>query len=210
MAVKASSGMITILEPNIQRKVFPIEGTAMYVQLRFSQKKIEELKDKQSQGKAAPKPKRDARNYEQEFEDSMYKSTEGWRGIPCQAIKAAMVRAASLTGALPMTQAKMLVSVHPDGHDAETGEQLVRIHGEPKLRTDHVRNATGVVDIRTRAQWDTGWTAEPIVEFDADLISLESVAALLMRAGLQVGIGEGRPSSKMSIGMGWGTFTSAK
>jgi len=29
---------------------------------------------------------------------------------------------------------------------------------------------------------------------------------LLARAGLQVGIGEGRPDSKNSAGMGWGLF----
>jgi hypothetical protein len=35
----------------------------------------------------------------------------------------------------------------------------------------------------------------------------EHVAALLQRAGMQVGIGEGRPDSKRSVGQGWGLFT---
>jgi len=32
------------------------------------------------------------------------------------------------------------------------------------------------------------------------------VTNLLSRVGMQVGIGEGRPFSKNSAGMGWGTF----
>ena len=34
----------------------------------------------------------------------------------------------------------------------------------------------------------------------------QDVTNLLMRVGQQVGIGEGRPDSKNSAGMGWGTF----
>jgi hypothetical protein len=44
------------------------------------------------------------------------------------------------------------------------------------------------------------------VVYDADQFTLEDVSNLLARAGMQVGIGEGRPDSKMSAGMGWGTF----
>ena len=35
---------------------------------------------------------------------------------------------------------------------------------------------------------------------------VHEVRNLLVRAGVQVGIGEGRPYSKKSYGMGWGTF----
>ena len=44
------------------------------------------------------------------------------------------------------------------------------------------------------------------VRFDADQFTLTDVANLLMRVGMQVGIGEGRPFSKNSNGMGWGLF----
>jgi hypothetical protein len=44
------------------------------------------------------------------------------------------------------------------------------------------------------------------VRFDADQFTLRDIANLLLRAGMQVGVGEGRPDSKKSCGMGWGTF----
>ena len=41
---------------------------------------------------------------------------------------------------------------------------------------------------------------------DADQFSLTDITNLLSRVGAQVGIGEGRPDSKSSAGMGWGMF----
>jgi hypothetical protein len=55
--------------------------------------------------------------------------------------------------------------------------------------------------------FDAGWTTTLRVTFDADLFTLTDITNLLMRAGMQVGVGEGRPSSKNGIGMGWGTFS---
>jgi hypothetical protein len=50
------------------------------------------------------------------------------------------------------------------------------------------------------------WSATLRVKFDADQFTVTDVVNLLSRAGGQVGIGEGRPDSKESAGMGWGTF----
>ena len=44
------------------------------------------------------------------------------------------------------------------------------------------------------------------VRFDEDQFGAQDVVNLLARAGEQVGIGEGRPFSKSSNGMGFGTF----
>ena len=57
-----------------------------------------------------------------------------------------------------------------------------------------------------RPMWREGWTAVLRIRFDADILSPADVANLIMRVGEQVGIGEGRPDSKMSCGVGWGTF----
>jgi len=54
--------------------------------------------------------------------------------------------------------------------------------------------------------WREGWEAVVHITFDADMLTATDVANLLSRAGMQVGIGEGRPDSKSSCGMGWGTF----
>jgi hypothetical protein len=50
------------------------------------------------------------------------------------------------------------------------------------------------------------WGLTLKVKFDADQFSATDVTNLLLRAGLQVGVGEGRPDSRESAGLGWGTF----
>jgi hypothetical protein len=67
-------------------------------------------------------------------------------------------------------------------------------------------------DLRVRAMWDTGWEAKVRVKYDADILSLDSLKYLLTRAGVQVGIGEGRADSTKSdgAGMGWGSFEVVK
>jgi hypothetical protein len=50
------------------------------------------------------------------------------------------------------------------------------------------------------------WTATLKVCYDADQFSADDVANIVLRSGLQVGILEGRMSSKNSAGMGWGSF----
>ena len=50
------------------------------------------------------------------------------------------------------------------------------------------------------------WEAKVTLQWDGDQFGMADVANLLMRAGIQVGVGEGRPFSKKSHGCGWGTF----
>lgn len=50
------------------------------------------------------------------------------------------------------------------------------------------------------------WAADVRIRYDADQFSLTDVSNLISRVGSQVGVGEGRPDSKNSAGMGWGTF----
>ena len=73
-----------------------------------------------------------------------------------------------------------------------------------------VRNESGVCDLRPRPMWRKGWEAVVRVRFDGDQFTLIDVANLLLRAGMQVGIGEGRPDSRNSCGMGWGLFRLAE
>jgi hypothetical protein len=115
-----------------------------------------------------------------------------------------MISACRIVG-FKMTQAKMAVFIEADDIDAGDGTPLVFINGKPESVMHHVRNATGVADLRVRAMWRE-WSALVRVRFDADLFTVTDVTNLLARAGVQVGIGEGRPDSKSSSGMGWGLF----
>lgn len=196
---------VVISPPNIQKVSFELHGTSPFVQLRFNQKTKNMLLEKMADASKAKKSSKNARNYEQEFIDSMYITDEGWRGIPAAAFRKGLISACRTVN-FKMTLAKLSVFVEADGFDSIDGTPLVRIRkGEPKLVQHACRNATGVVDIRTRAMWEK-WTAILKVQFDADQFTVQDITNLLIRVGLQVGVGEGRPDSKSSAGMGWGLF----
>jgi hypothetical protein len=108
-----------------------------------------------------------------------------------------------------MTLAKLSIFFEADGFDAVDGTPLIRIIGEPEVCEMPVRNATGVIDIRVRPMWRE-WSATLRIRYDLDQFSQTDVANLLQRVGMQVGIGEGRPDSKSSSGLGWGLFKIAE
>ena len=115
-----------------------------------------------------------------------------------------MISACRVVG-FKMTLAKLSVFVEPDGFDAVDGTPLVKIIGEPRLHQGYGRNANGGVDLRWRPMWEQ-WKAAVHVRWDASQFSAQDVVNLMARAGLQVGIGEGRPDSPNSNGLGWGMF----
>lgn len=200
-----SEKSVVITAPNFKIAEVKIRGTAPYVQHRFW-KKGEIMRGQQQGNVSKSKKKREPRDFDAEWKQAMYVSEEGWPGMPASAFRKAMIRACSLVN-FKMVQAKMSVFVQADGDCVLDGEvtPLVRIIGEPEMNTSTVRNATGVVDIRARPMWRK-WEADLRIEFDADQFSAEDVTNLLMRVGIQVGVGEGRPFSKSSDGNGWGTF----
>jgi hypothetical protein len=165
------------------------------------------MKEAQEAGSAGRnKRKREGKDFEAAYEGAMHLSSEGWWGIPAPAFRNAMISACRTVG-FKMTVAKLSVFVLPDGFDKDDGTPLVKIlKGTPRQHEGLVRLATGVADIRIRPMWAPGWEAEVRVRFDADQFTATDVAHLMMRVGMQVGVGEGRPDSKNSAGMGWGTF----
>lgn len=196
---------VTITAPKIHTAEFKIIGTAPYIQLRFSEKAMNAMREKMELGSQAAKKKaRDARNFDEDFKQAQHVSDEGWPGIPASAFRNAMISACRLVG-FKMTLAKLSVFVLPDGFDKVDGVPLIKIKGRPEPHIMHARNATGVCDLRVRAKY-WPWSAVVRVQYDADQFSAADAANLMNRVGTQVGIGEGRPDSKMSAGMGWGTF----
>jgi len=71
------------------------------------------------------------------------------------------------------------------------------------------RVETGQPYVTVRAAY-YDWQAIVRIRWDLDQFTVEDVSNLLMRVGQQVGIGEGRPDSPNSAGMGWGLFDIAK
>lgn len=208
MVTKKNEAMaISITAPNFQVMNVLVKGTAPLMQLSFPQKARETMMAKMAAGSTAKKGnKKEARDFDRDFEQAMHKSTEGWVGVPAAAIRAACIDVCRMTG-FKMVHAKMSLFVMPDGNDAIDGTPLVRIISEqnPERTEMPVRNATGVADIRIRPIW-RNWKLNLNLRYDADQFTASDVVNLLHRAGIQCGIGEGRPFSKQSYGLGFGTF----
>ena len=201
---------VTIKPPNLATVLITVEGTSDYVQHKFGKKSREQMIATQKAGdKAKAKNKKEPRNFARDLKEATYLSAEGWHGIPAPAFRNAMISACRVAG-FTMTRAKLAFWIEADGYDEneEDPKPLVRItKGKPVQHGPAaVRNDNGSCDLRVRPLWKPGWRADVRVTFDADMFEPIDVANLLMRAGLQVGVGEGRNDSKKSCGMGWGSF----
>lgn len=210
MATKPPMAPVIIRPINTVIYSCPIVATAPLVQNKFSAKARNKMMATQAAGSTAKGKKvREARDFDADFEAAIHRAEDGWIGIPAPAFRAAMISACRLVG-YQMTKAKLSVFVEADGLDIDDGTPLVRLNaGEPERHEAMVRNATGVADVRIRPMWRQ-WSATLNIKFDADQFTADDICNLLDRAGQQVGIGEGRPDSKSSAGMGWGTFTLAR
>jgi len=204
---QAAVESISIKAPNFKRIEFTITGTAPLVQNRMSRKALQQMRDKQVAGSTAKsKKERVARDFEGDCKGALHVSEQGWIGVPASAFRNACIDVCRMVN-FKMTMAKMSIFVEADGNDSVDGQPLVKLIAKDYEHTEMpVRNATGVVDIRARPMWRE-WSIKLRVRFDADQFTDSDVANLLERAGMQVGIGEGRPFSKQSNGMGYGTFT---
>jgi hypothetical protein len=201
-----SKTTVNISAPNMGTLRVSLIGTAPLMIARFSQKSMQAMLEKHVAGSQANKKRaKVARDLDADFNGARHISEEGWDGIHAGAFRAAMISACRLVG-FKMTLAKLSLFIHADGYDKVDHTPLVKIIGPAPVRTEMpVRNATGVMDIRIRPMWPE-WRVDLRVNFDADQFTVADVMNLLARVGMQVGIGEGRPDSRDSAGIGFGLF----
>ena len=204
--MKTKETVVAIKPPKFELAEFRIIGVAPLVIHRFSEKAKLDLKQKMETGKAASSKKnREAKSSDELFEQARYVSPEGWDGVHAAAVRNALISACRLVG-YKMTLAKLSIFVEPDGFDAKEPQiPLVRIYGTAVKQEDVARVETGQPYVTVRAAYHQ-WSAKLRIRWDADQFTLADLTNLLARAGMQVGIGEGRPDSKNSAGMGWGLF----
>lgn len=197
---------MVISPPNMKQISITLVGTTPLVQNRFGNKARNMIVATQEAGSQGRKgKKREAKDFDECFEQARHISTEGWDGIHAGGFRRAMVDACGIVG-FHMTKGKKCLFVVADGL-TEDGEPLVKItKGTPRKVVHPVRNATGVVDMRARPMWDTGWEAVLTIRFDADMFTVGDIVNLVARVGVQCGVGEGRPNSKDSTGCDWGLF----
>jgi hypothetical protein len=197
---------IVIKAPNFAVAAFAITGTAPYLQNNFSSDNKNKMVEKQKEGTSQTKKRRakPPKDFQRVYEGSMHIAQEGWHGIPASSLRHAMIDACRLTE-VDMVRAKMCIFIEADGLDKDSLQPLVRINGKPRMLLSRVKIGMNQTDIAARAVFEK-WDASVRIRWDADLFSPADIGNLLARAGWQVGIGAGRPLSKTSPGMGYGTF----
>lgn len=184
----AATASISVPAPDIQTAVFRLVGTAPLICHAWSHKAKAAMLAKQMKRAA---PAKAAKDPEQDFLDSLYPMPDGdGYGFPAIAFKAAMVRAGTY---LDLKMTFLRGAFHVPG-------ELVRIEGTPEPREDMVRVGMGTADIRYRGEF-MPWAVDLPVSFNANVISHEQIANLLVTAGFSVGVGEWRPEKNGSYGM---------
>ena len=204
MATKKVQEVLAIEPPKMARIIVHIEGTAPYVQHKFSEKARKQMLEQQTKASGTKGRKRSPREVDEEYLAAMYIGEDGRHGIPAAAFRTAMIDACRTTG-YAMTKAKLAVYCVADTVDVDEGKPLVHLEGEPEMNESSVRLESGVASVAIRPMWRK-WRAAVTIEWDTDQFRASDVVNLLARAGAQVGIGEGRPYSRKSAGCGWGTF----
>jgi hypothetical protein len=210
MAIKKdeASVRVTIPAPDMRLAQFRFIGSEPLACCRFGAKARDRMIMDQKAGRSAKSKKiLDPKDFEALFREAQYRSDEGWCGIHAACLRCAAISACRIVG-FKMTLAKLGLFVLADGRDREDGTPLLRVYGpEPDMWIGVVRNANGMPDMRPRPRWKAGqWELRPRIRYDAGMFSVSDVSNLMLRVGLQVGIGEGRPDSRNSAGLGYGLF----
>lgn len=172
---------------DLQRLTVALVGDSPLICHAWSAKSKREMLDKQMK---KAKQKREAKDPQRDFEESLYKLDGGGYGFPAVAFKSAMVGACRFVEGVKMTEARGAFHV--------VGE-MVPIEGEPTRREDMVRVGMGAADIRFRGEFKT-WRAILDIQYNAAAISAEQIVNLLNVAGFGVGVGEWRPERDGSYG----------
>lgn len=202
---KTTVEKVEIPAPKFRILELKLIGSAPFVMNKFSQKARNQIIATQKAGSQAKGKKvREPKNFDEAYAGAMHLSPEGWAGIPAGSFRNAMISACRTVG-YKMTHAKLAAFILADGYERDDETPLIRIFGEPQRHTTYARNDNGSVDIRVRPMWKQ-WHCVVRIRYDADMFSQTDIVNLMMRVGQQVGIGEGRPDSKNSAGMGWGLF----
>ena len=178
-----------------QMEITLIGDTPLIVHAWSVKSKREMLQKQMKSAKAG----REAKNPQQDFEDSLYRFPDGGYGFPSVAFKAAAVTACTSVSGITKVAARQSFQVMGEDVDV-TGafegtmmrQNLVRIVGsEPRMREDLVRVGMGTADLRYRAEF-SDWSAKVVVRFNEGVLSPSQIMNLFNTSGFAVGVGEWR------------------
>lgn len=171
---------------DVRRITIRIEGDSPLIVHAWSSKAKQMMLDKQmlvgKQAKGAKDPKKD-------YEESRYRLDDGSDGFPAIGVKAAAIRGAKGLG---MVMSDTRAAFHVEG-------DLLKINGTPQMREDMVRVGMGTADIRYRAEYPV-WTMDLPITYNARIVSVGQIIAMLDAGGFGTGIGEWRPEKDGQFG----------
>lgn len=145
MAKAKKQETVEIPQLKNEHAIFTIEGIAPLIVNKFSEKAKQMILDTQMK---KAKQGREAKDPDDLYKNSIYFFPDGKKsGFPAVAVKAAMVRAGKQLG-MNMTDTRGMFHVM-----AADGTDLLEIVGKHEKRSDMVRLATGVADVRFRAEY---------------------------------------------------------
>lgn len=200
----APSQAIVIPAPDFAITRVKVIGIAPLICNAFPDKLLKQWEDERETEQPATKGKRKtnyaARDYQQEFENSLYPlAEEPGYGFPATAFKHAMVGACRQVDGISMELAKRLIFVMADS--TSKGFNVVRLIGKPTLRKDMVRLADQkkTPDFRVRGEFKQ-WACWLNIKHNRAMLSVESLLNLVQIAGISEGVGENRPSSPIKTG----------
>lgn len=185
-----------------------IEGVSAYVPSKFGGRTVEKMLAYFSGGsrKHSPAAKGELPDPEEEAQSRLYVTPEGKYGIPAVALRKAVIEAGRFCN-MVMRRLYGAIDVEPQGIDRDNGLPLVLLEGsEPRTFVSAVKNTSGTRDLRYRPYFEPGWRATFTLCYDSDTVSEGDLKELLEKAGMNVGIGDGRPLSPNSPGLGFGRF----
>jgi len=138
---------------------------------------------------------------DEQYKLSRYMIDPKTHGFPSSSVKKAMVSAVRMLGVAGRTQLSMVAAKPMFTTFAKEHHKLMRLTFSKVERDDDVGKIpkTGTPIPIYRAVY-YGWSCPVMVQFDAHLISAETILHLLAKAG-QVGIGAKRPECNGSNGM---------
>lgn len=181
---------------NQKYAIITIASTTPMIQHRWSQKAIEQMKEK----KLGRKTKnREVCDPEQEALDATYFTEAGECGIPVTAVKASMISAAHKDLGIEKTLVRKALFIECDDANKVIPIRILPIYDsngkeieQPLLREDTVRVGMGSADLRWRPEFRK-WEADLSIEYNGDMLTLDDIGNLISLAGFGVGICEWRP-----------------
>ena len=184
---------VELQEIKIKEIEVEIKGLSPLIMHRWSEKAKKQMLDKQMKKTV----KKEVKDPEQDFKDSLYTFEDGKLGFPADAFKQAMIRGAKQLG-LVMVDMRTGFFVHGE-YSTKDDRELVPMNGELSPREDMVRLNGTTSDIRFRGQV-SNWTSTLHISYNAGVVSADQIINMLNAAGYGVGVGEWRPEKNGMFG----------